>query len=168
MNRLTLLTLAAVTAACAGNAPPVTVFGSPGDVLALAGQWEGEYRSTETGRSGSIWFKLEAGRDTAYGDVLMVPKETGIAQTEPRAQRDLQSIPQILSIRFVRATGRIISGTLDPYPSPDCECLLYTVFRGELNGDRIEGEFLIRHSDQEMAPQAGKFWAKRVSRTPTP
>ena len=48
---------------------------------------------------------------------------------------------EVLTIRFVRAEGGTISGSLDPYHAPDCSCILTTTFRGELRGDVIEGTF---------------------------
>src|SRR5437773_10842284 len=70
--------LAALVTACgAARQPPVPLAGSPRDVAALAGQWEGSYSSAATGRSGSISFTLSAGTDSAFGDVIMIPRGWG-------------------------------------------------------------------------------------------
>ena len=74
MHKLTIGAALLLLAGCAGNPSPVPVVGTASDVRALSGEWAGEYRSPETGRTGSITFKLAAGRDTAFGDVL-TPRE---------------------------------------------------------------------------------------------
>ena len=149
--------------ACALNPPPVPVEGSPRDVGALAGEWTGEYHSAETGRSGSIWFRLEAGRDTAFGDVIMVPAGFATSRNVPMGaeQHVAARHSQALTIRFVRASGGLVTGTIDLYPSPDCECVLLTRFAGEQTGDRISGSFTIHHSRHESAPQKGTWWVER-------
>jgi hypothetical protein len=164
MKRLSVVALAFATASCAINPAPIPVVGTAADLSALAGEWTGEYRSAEAGRTGSITFKLAAGRDTAFGDVLMIPREDPLRMAEPSQPIvPLAPQPQILTISFVRVTGGSISGSLTPYPSPDCECQLLTTFRGQLKGDRIEGDLWINHSGMEMPAQKGTWWVKRVS-----
>ena len=53
-------------AACAVPSPPVPVVGAPSDVAQLAGEWEGQYSSVETGRRGSIFFHIAAGTDSFW------------------------------------------------------------------------------------------------------
>ena len=48
---------------------------------------------------------------------------------------------ELLSIRFVRAEGETVTGTLDPYWDPDCSCEVTTTFIGAIFGDRIAGTF---------------------------
>jgi hypothetical protein len=155
--------LALASIACAVNPPPVPVTGAASEVSALAGEWLGEYQSVETGRSGSIWFKLEAGRDTAFGDVLMVPTGAAAMHHTPTGAEAATQMrhSQNLSIHFVRVSGERVMGTIDLYPSPDCECVLLTRFEGVLQGDRITGSFLTQHSGHEIAPQKGTWWVKR-------
>lgn len=138
----------AVLAACQGPQPPVPVLG---DVAALTGRWEGEYGSRESGRAGSILFTLEAGNDTAHGDVLMVPREWELPP-QPRAgdpdamdfRRD--RAPQALPIAFVRAVDGTVEGRLAPYHDPDCGCMLTTMFTGKLvNAVTFEGTFTSIH-----------------------
>ena len=150
-------------AACAANPPPVPIGGSSSDVGALVGEWTGQYRSVETGREGSIYFKLVAGHDTAYGDVIMVPAEIAALRGDPRTPITpaIANISQSLKIRFVRVSGTTISGSIEPYPAPDCECALLTVFRGKLASDSIDGTFTIHHSATGHAAQQGTWWAKR-------
>jgi hypothetical protein len=154
--------MALVAVACRANPSPVPMIGPEEDLSVLAGEWIGEYSSQETGRAGSISFKLEAGKDTAYGDVLMIPREPRGATPDPqRSAESTRNAPQVLTISFVRVSGRTISGTIDPYQSPDCSCTLTTIFRGQIEGDRIAGEFLIRHSGADMPSQHGTWWAAR-------
>lgn len=149
--------------ACALNPAPVPVSGPSTDVNALVGEWSGEYRSVETGRSGSILFILAAGTDTAHGDVVMVPRETGMTHDDAmRVATTRAAANQVLTIRFVRITGTTVSGTIDPYPSPDCNCQLITVFRGELKENRVEGTFRTHHSGHETTTQQGTWWATRT------
>jgi hypothetical protein len=146
--------------ACSVNSAPVPVIGTEAHVIMLAGEWAGEYQSPETGRSGSIVFRLAAGRDTAFGDVIMVPR-AALPQSRGHAAPDARSGPQVLTIKFVRIVGNTVSGTIEPYQSPSCECLLLTVFTGELSGDRITGEFSTRHSRNETLVQKGTWSATR-------
>src|SRR5439155_426315 len=68
---------ALVTACAAAHQPRVPLAGTAGDPAALAGQWEGSYSSAATGRSGSISFTLSASSDSAFGDVVMIPRGWG-------------------------------------------------------------------------------------------
>jgi hypothetical protein len=169
MHKLSIGAALLLLAGCAGNPSPVPVLGAASDVRALAGEWAGEYRSPETGRTGSITFKLAAGRDTAFGDVLMVPKGGFPQATEPgMPETRARDNPQILTIRFVHVRDRMVSGTILPYLSPDCECWLETRFRGELQGDRITGDFISHNSDNAHLVQRGTWWAKRVGQIAEP
>ena len=141
------LLAAACAWACSSTkspAPPVPVEGTKSDVAALAGRWEGEYSSEATGRSGTIVFELTSGDTVARGDVLMVPK--GAKTPEPPSKLPgtsdtLNTMPQILKISFVSASGGVLRGTMDPYVSPDCACEVQTTFVGRLSGGTIEGTF---------------------------
>lgn len=140
----------AVLAACQGPRPPVPVLG---DVAALTGRWEGTYGSRESGRTGSILFTLDAGTDTAHGDVLMVPGAWDLPP-QPRPgdpdamdwRRDRP--PQALPIAFVRAADGLVEGRLAPYRDPDCGCLLTTHFSGRLiTVNTFEGTFTSIHGE---------------------
>jgi hypothetical protein len=151
---------------CAAKPAPVPVLGDPSDLRALAGEWEGEYSSRETGRSGSIVFTLRAGRDSAAGDVVMTP---ATPPTSPVHGEGRAAIPsgtpaaQVLTITFVRATGDSVSGALAPYMSPDCSCSLTTTFVGRLQGDAIEGTFTTRGEGVPGA-QPGRWKVTRKRR----
>lgn len=159
MRALATLTLAAMTAACAWKPSPVVMIGPLEEISAFTGEWSGEYRSIAADRFGTIWFKLEAGRDIAFGDVLMIPRET--VMNEPSAPEQWRDHPQTLTIKFVRVRGLQVTGAIDPYTASHGTDILFTVFRGELKGDRVEGEFLILN-DAGTEPQQGTWWAQRV------
>ena len=153
----------ALCTACAANPPPVPITGPAADVRALAGEWAGEYQSVETGRSGSIQFKLEAGSDTASGQVVMVPADIAGIRANPPGEVPpaMAGISQVLTIRFVRVSGNTITGTIDPYRSPDCACTLHTVFTGELRDNRIAGTFTSQHSGDDRNVQKGTWSVRR-------
>jgi hypothetical protein len=142
-----MLFAAGLAAACSSAPAPVPVAGSDMEIAALAGEWSGYYSSPATGRTGSIVFNLEAGRDTAYGDVTMIPrgwtKPLG-PMDDPAAEARDAPAPRVLTIAFVRVEGNEVSGTMEPYEDPDCRCGVYTTFTGLVRGDVIEGWFRAR------------------------
>src|SRR6266487_6635879 len=69
---MTLIAALALLAGCVVSPPAAIPVTSPGhDVQRLAGDWQGDFSSTETGRHGIISFHLDAGADSAQGQVLM-------------------------------------------------------------------------------------------------
>jgi hypothetical protein len=139
-----LATLALAAGACATVPAPVPVVGADADLNLLTGEWGGEYQGQSSGRSGSIVFKLAAGADTAYGDVVMIPRErreSRLPQQDPSVGLPVPRTPEVLTIAFVRAADGGLSGRLTPYRDPDCNCVLVTRFEGRIRGDVIEGTF---------------------------
>ena len=158
------LVLIAGLAGCASKSPPVPVQASAADIGRLAGRWEGEYNSNETGRGGSIVFTLTAGRDTAEGDVLMIPAGSnrpimreGMGQAPVAAAG---AAPSVLSIRFVDYRDGQVTGELDPYRAPDCNCIVATTFTGTVTGDVIKGTFTIRGGQRDI-PVTGEWEVHR-------
>jgi len=137
-------------AACASTQEPrVPVSISPADLSRLGGEWTGQYSSPMTGRGGSIVFHLTATADSAHGDVVMVPRGMGsplrrAVYTGQPPEPPVQ--PQELTIRFARFQGDRVTGMMDPYTDPDCNCTVSTAFEGTVKGDRIEGTFATRGS----------------------
>ncbi len=166
-----LLTL--TVSSCAIRREPVRVEASPADLTALAGEWAGEYSSGASGRSGSIVFTLRAGLDTAYGDVVMVPR--GSAEPLSSAQPPGTGAPGSggavgmmqrgvgLTIRFVRIAADSVGGALDPYVVPGCNCRLTTTFLGAASGDRIAGTF-VTLGDPAADRQTGRWAVTRHRR----
>ena len=162
--RIALLGMVMVSAACALRPAPVPVSGPVPDVQALVGQWTGEYRSAETGRSGSILFTLEAGKDTAHGDIVMVARELDMTYDDAlRVATMRQAANQVLTIRFVRVVGDVVTGTIDAYPDPDPHgnCELLTVFRGRLSGRNITGTYRTTHAGHDSPVQRGTWSVTR-------
>jgi len=135
--------LGCVFAAGCSTAPtPVPVRAGASEMQQLVGEWEGEYSSEATGRSGTIVFKLIPGEAQAQGDVLMIARGSSepyraVESSPGRARAD----SQLLTIRFVAASEGAVTGTLAPYLDPDCDCEVETTFTGNLTGDRIDGTF---------------------------
>jgi hypothetical protein len=155
---------AALALACGpGNPVPVV---APADQLArLTGNWEGSYRGDDNGRSGTIDFRLLPGRDTAYGEVVMVPAgwDSPVEPVNGR-QWDASGLPNptSLGISFVRLDDGRVSGVLDPYRDPECGCHLTTTFEGTLVGDTLRGRYVSLH--QESRITTGGVW--QAVRTP--
>ena len=150
----------AVALACA-SAPPVRVGGSRADLESIAGEWTGTYSSRDTGREGSIWFRLVAGEDHAHGDVLMTPRGRSqpyrrYAAPGPAGQ---QGPSEFLSIRFVVVSGQQVAGALEPYWDPDCDCEARTEYRGGLTGDTFAGTFVTRLANRRVT--TGQWTATR-------
>ena len=142
---LSVIALAALLGACRYQPTPVPLIATATDITALAGDWSGEYSSIESGRSGTINFTIRAGKDTAYGDVLMTPRRGGAlraadANTVEHSRHE--NLPELLRVTFVRVSGGMIEGTLEPYTAPDCQCVVTTVFQGNMKGNTIEGQYV--------------------------
>jgi hypothetical protein len=141
---------------CSVQSSPVPV---RGNAAVLVGEWSGDYRSGVTGRTGSIVFTLQAGRDTAFGDILMIPYnfEQRMDSRVPDLNRPS---PQLLRISFVGCEGREVSGWLEPYRDPDTGEQLYTSFQGILKGDELKGTFVT--GGEQSGPRLQGSW--RVKR----
>lgn len=125
--------------------PSVALQATPADLEMLAGEWSGEYESAGLGRLGRIEFKLKAGTDEAYGDVLMVPRGRRTPY-EPHPYNEAQNPPsmpssEMLRISFIRASNGTITGRLDRYWDPDRSCYANTAFSGNIGDGRVDGAF---------------------------
>jgi hypothetical protein len=154
--RFTVALPVVLMSACAFSPTPVPVLGDPGAVRSIAGEWAGEYWSLDTGRSGSIFFRLEAGSDSAVGDVLMIPPGQQHDHADGR-----HPASEYLPITFVRVDHDRVAGILTPYRDPACGCMVETSFEGTHDADTIEGTFTSRHVETR-AEQRGRW---RVSRS---
>ena len=148
-HRWTRLVAAAVIplTACSYKPTPVTLIASPGDVISLAGTWEGTYLGKDSERTGSILFTIEAGRDTAFGDVLMeTPSRYQFIAADVSTGEHVRHsrAPEVLRITWVGLYRSYVEGALEPYIAPDCQCTVKTVFSGYVSddGDVIKGEFV--------------------------
>ncbi len=131
---------------CRTQPMPVRLQGDPVSIAWLAGAWTGEYRGTAGRRGGSLAFILRSGTDSLYGDVTMVgPTGQPLRPADPiEVHRAHVQIAQQLRIDVVVAHEDVIMGTLEPYISPDCECVVETTFMGQVRGNVITGTFATR------------------------
>jgi len=169
MKRHTLAAVvlsSALAAACSSApvSPSIAVEGAKNDVKLLVGKWKGEYESKQNGRSGSIIFEFKSGTEGS-GDVLMWPKGSK-EPIKPAAGKDLseeqiRNIPQVLNVSFVKSEKGILTGTMDPYTDPDCNCDVRTTFAGTIDGDVITGEFTIERWDHTGPQVKGTWHVKR-------
>jgi hypothetical protein len=125
----------------------VAVQGTDADVSVLAGRWEGSYEGIESGRQGAISFDLFAGYRVAEGKVMM----NSVA--DPTHAKALQ-------IQFVQVGGPKISGKIEPYTDPGCNCSVMTEFVGEVHGNTIGGTFTT-HPVGSPQSQSGRWSATR-------
>lgn len=119
MKKLFIL---AALVACGGSQKEVSVQGDDLDLARVAGDWEGEYKGTESGRSGPVTFSLQVGSHTAEGQVVM-------GGATP------------LKIEFVKVNKDEVKGTIAPYTDPNCSCEVQTTFLGHFGNDAINGTF---------------------------
>ena len=157
--------LAILTVGCL-SMPKVPLQATPADLEMLAGEWAGEYESAGLARRGLIEFRLKAGTDEAYGDVMMVPRGHRSSH-EPLPYNEAQNPPsfpssELLTIRFVRASNGSIAGRLNRYWDPDRGCYANTAFEGRMSVGRVEGAFTTRF--ECGAGEATGTWA--VTRKP--
>lgn len=141
-----LLTLVSVVfvGACTYAGTPVPVRGSTADISSLAGRWDGEFWSDESGRRGALLFTIRAGVDTALGDVVLTPGTTepvlAADAREPQHLRHSRA-PEVLRVTFVAVQGDMIRGQIEPYIAPDCKCVVVTEFLGRVVGDTLSGRY---------------------------
>jgi hypothetical protein len=143
--------------------PPVTMVGP--ETQRLAGEWNGEYTSFDRGRSGLIHFRLEAGTDSASGEVLMQPRHSYAAGPRDGTPASPPApMSQALPIRFVLAEGDSVFGVLDPYDDPESGSTLVTRFAGRIVDDRIEGLYESVNTARRET-YAGRWSVKREARS---
>ncbi len=138
-----LVAVVLALASCGGGTSNVAVKGGELDVARLAGDWQGEYKGTESGRSGPISMSLQLGRHTADGTVLM-------GGATP------------LKISFVSIENNKVSGKIDPYTDPQCNCQVSTEFVGTLASGAIDGTFTTKILGKDTE-QHGVWQVKKKS-----
>lgn len=157
-------TIAISLSACRYQPTPVSLQGADSELSAIAGEWVGDYSGAQSGRSGGISFTVQAGKDTAYGDVTMTPLLNQSLRAAdhgtPEHARHV-SAPELLRVTFIRVRGGSVEGSLEPYIAPDCNCVVSTVFRGALQGNEIKGDFETR--GEGGLRQVGNWTVKRKS-----
>lgn len=156
------LGLVASTLGCAPKSPGIAVTSSDFDLNPLLGEWHGQYKGSETGRSGTIAFTLRAGEANASGNVVMLPQSVG---NEAATIDAAQAARQVLTIHFVRKEGGSVTGTLDPYSDPECGCQVNTTFQGTFTDARtIEGTYTTVPSKPGTGVTTGTWKVTRLRR----
>ena len=117
-----MFAIAVVMAACGGSQKDVAMQGDDLDLARVAGDWQGEYQGTESGRTGSVSLSLQLGSHVAEGQVVM-------GGTTP------------LKVEFVKVKQNEVRGTIAPYTDPRCSCEVQTTFLGTVVNDAINGTF---------------------------
>jgi hypothetical protein len=141
-----LMTLSLV--GCAGSLNTFPVKGKDTELAKVKGNWEGEYTSPDTGRSGTISFTLDLGHATGEGEVLMdVPGEPA---------------PRSLRIASMHVDGSEVKGRLRRYTDPACNCQVDTEFSGVVVGETIDGTFVIKPVGKDVVAGGGTWHAERV------
>lgn len=148
MRRIVAAMLLTALSACQSVPTPISLQGEASSIAALRGDWSGEYWSNSSERRGAISFSIASTADSAFGDVIMfTPLGQQIRPTDASDKHRVHSAStQALHIDFVRVGGAMISGTLEPYTAPDCNCQVSTTFTGNVLGDTIRGTFITNGS----------------------
>ena len=73
MRLLAALLLTASASVAAQPGPPAPVDGERADLDRFVGEWAGGYECEETGRRGTLEFRLAAGADSVEAAVWMIP-----------------------------------------------------------------------------------------------
>ena len=162
MKRLILtLTVAGVAASlgCASKPPEIALTSSDFDLNPLVGEWRGDYSNPEIGRGGTIAFTLRAGESAASGNVVMIPSSGDTFVPHADTPRP------VLTIHFIRKEGSKVTGTLDPYQDPACDCQASTTFEGAfVDRSTIEGTFTTVTSLAGRPATHGKWKVTRVKK----
>ncbi len=128
MTRAMMIVAILILMSACGGSQAIQMKGENEDLVLLAGDWQGEYKGVETGRQGTIKFSLGVGRHTADGYVKMFPD-------------GVKGAPDALKISFVEVEEGHVSGKIDSYVDPSCNCQVQTIFIGNVDGDNIDGTF---------------------------
>ena len=148
---------------CVYQPAPVPVQGQETELSLLVGKWVGGYTSPETARVGSILFTLTANADTAFGDVLMIPKRAAVpipSSSDSAIPGEGQPRSTILTIRFVRTGEGQVRGELEEYVDVERGCLLSTWFEGTVSRVSIIGTFLTTEVESGRSVR-GSWWVER-------
>lgn len=148
---------------CASTTQRLPVQSASGNLAALAGEWRGEYTSPENGRTGTIYFLLQTGENSAAGDVVMLAgRGARVVDWEDRVtMASARFLAEVLTVSFVSFDNGMVSGRMGPYRDSDCGHMHVTTFFGEVQDNRISGRFISRSDAHE--PHVGEWIANRVN-----
>jgi hypothetical protein len=153
--------------ACATKPPGIELTASDFDLQPLVGVWRGNYTNPQAGRQGTIAFTLRAGESSASGNVVMIPKADSLLTAEEREMvSDVGPTGRsVIPIHFIRKEGGHLTGTLDPYRAPDCDCMVNTTFQGVFaDANTIQGTFTTVPSKPGSTVTSGTWKVTRVKK----
>ncbi|HET9426672.1 MAG TPA: hypothetical protein VFO55_15015 [Gemmatimonadaceae bacterium] len=136
-----------VPAACRYQPSPVALAGDSDSIRQLAGTWTGTFLGADSRRTGNIMFTVRVDADSAFGDVMMeeTPGAPILRPADEPAQHGKHARgARFLAVRFVAIVGGEVSGALEPYIAPDCDCTVRTTFIGRVLGDTVSGTYETR------------------------
>jgi hypothetical protein len=139
---------------CSSSKQGISLVGEKGEISDLTGMWRGTYDSDDGTRTGTIELNIAKDAKTATGSVIM-------------RMSDNPDMPLRLAIRFVQIAEGWVSGRLDPYEDPDCNCLVESLFQGRLSGDSMVGTYSTRGVAEEFL-RTGSWLMTRDSTDTSP
>ena len=160
---VTMLLLAAAPVACARPVPLHLEFASRADLLALEGEWRGEF-DTDDSRWGFVLFDLERATERVSGEIV-VPARIGYGRRETGTvgvtmSDPAHAEPRRILMRSLSVDEGIVSGTLMPFWDSTQRCDAWAMFSGTVSGDRMAGTFFVACADGGRQI-AGRWHARR-------
>ena len=150
-------------------APAIPIEGSAADVSAFAGEWAGDFWSKETGRRGTIRFRLAEQADSGRGELeitfspaLSLLRNAAGADPKSEQPEPERSRPcTVIGITVVRIESDSVRGTTASYWDPDCDCEARSTFEGKRSGARIEGKFSTIRASSDRRILEGRWQVDR-------
>ena len=159
------LTLAAGCTTHQTGQPGFEVTSRNFDVSPLVGQWKGDFHNVELGRQGTIAFTLSSREEKAVGEIVLMPTNAaGDTATTSSQRGDARGARQVLQISFIRLEGDAVVGRIEPYVNQSCNCRVTSTFRGALQGNVIEGTYIVLGADDPSVRFNGNWKVTRVKR----
>jgi hypothetical protein len=144
--QLALILSLPLAAACTATTSQVNVRGQLKDRIQISGEWMGRFGAIEEGKAGRMRLLLREGRNTGEASVKFA--KTGK--------------PETVKVTELQVKGSRVAGTLDPYRSKGCSCLVRTEFRGLIQGDIMDGTFVSTFEDKRK-PVKGNWSMRRAA-----
>jgi hypothetical protein len=139
------------------------------NVQPLVGEWRGDYVANDpSGTHGTLAFALAAGNSDAHGTLTINAAGADRAFERYRSEQivfsteDATPGPDLPAIQFVRLEGSTVSGTVDAFVDPACQCSAIMTLSGKLQGDTIAGTFRATYNAQRP-DLTGKWMVKRAA-----
>ena len=163
-----LTTLLAVASSCTSQQqalPGFEVTARNFDVGPLVGEWKGEFFNVDQRRQGTIAFTLASREEKAVGEIVLMPTNAAGDTASTRSQSsDASGAKQVLQISFIRIEGNNVVGRIDPYVNQSCNCRVTSTFRGLLQGNVIEGTYIVVGAEDPTVRLGGNWKVTRVKR----